>query len=268
MDINGQNLTKKQRRELKKQEKLESKQREQNKKKRTQILVWVGIVILLGAGVYGLMQVESDGANKKIQIDAIDPASDNTKGNPDADVVLIEYSDFQCPACASYRPILSDFMDEYGDKVHLAFRHFPLSSIHPNAQVAGQAAQAAAIQDKFWEMHDKLFDNQSDWSNLSDPSEKFAAYAEELGLDVEKFNTDLGSETVKNKVNDDYDSATAAGLNSTPSFILNGEKIDNPRSVEDLKELVDQQLGVETDAMDEESAETTEPEGATETTTE
>ena len=245
MDNLEQTLTKKQRRELKKQEKLESKNKEKNKKIRTQILVWLGVIVIIGAGVILIMQIDSDGSSSTTQVDSISE-SDNTKGNAGAGLVLIEYSDFQCPACASYQTMVNQLMDEYTDQIHFAYRHFPLRSNNNNAQLASQAAEAAGIQGKFWEMHDKLFENQSDWSNESDPTEKFATYAGEFELDVEQFKTDLVSKAIKDEVDSDYASGSAAKVNSTPSFFLNGEKIKNPETLDKFKELINEELGVST----------------------
>lgn len=247
MDINEQPLTKKQRRELKKQDKLETKNKEKSKKIRTQILVWVGILVIIGVGIYLLLQVNSSNtgtssSNLKIT------ESDNTWGNPDSSVVLVEYSDFQCPACATFHSIVNELKSEYSDKIYFAFRDFPLRSIHKNAQVSAQAAEAAKLQGKFWEMHDKLFGNQTDWSNLSDPSEKFIQYASELELDIDKFKTDYDSDVVKNKVNNDYNRGITAKVNATPTFFLNGEKLKNPSTLEDFKTLIDEQLATSQDS--------------------
>ncbi len=249
MDKNEKPLTKKQRRELKRQEKLENKDKEKLKTIRTKIIVWVIVVLALGAGIYGLMKINNNGGSSTSQVATI-TEQDNTDGNPNADIVLIEYSDFQCPACKTYQTMVNDLMNEYQDKVYFAFRDFPLSSIHQNAQVAAQAAEASALQGKFWEMHDKLFDSQSDWSNESDPLVKFTSYAEELSLDIEKFKADYESDVVKDKISNNYSSGTSAKVNSTPSFFLNGEKINNPRTLEDFKKLIDENLGLDIQATD------------------
>jgi len=244
MENIDQPLTKKQRRELKKQEKLENKNKEKVAKIKTQIIVWVAVVLLIGGGIYFLMNVDSTGVTSDVQIDTINSETDHTKGNTEAELVLIEYSDFQCPACSAYQDIVNQLIDEYNNQIHFAFRHFPISSIHNNAQIAAQATEASDLQNKFWEMHDKLFANQSDWSNESDPTEKFVAYARELELNIEKFKTDLVSEVTKNKVDDDYTSGSAAKVNSTPSFFLNGNKIKNPQTLDEFKDLINEELGM------------------------
>ncbi len=155
---------------------------------------------------------------------------------------LVEYSDFQCPACAAYYPVVKQLTKEFSQDLHFTYRYFPLSSIHKNARISAQAAEAAGKQNKFWEMHDLLFENQSEWSALSDPKEKFKEYAKFLGLDMEKFQQDLGSKEVKDKVESDYQSGLSLGVNATPTFFLNNQKITNPRSYEEFKTKIEETL--------------------------
>src|SRR5690606_20420980 len=109
---------------------------------------------------------------------------DNVLGNPDAKVVIFEYGDYQCPGCASAAPILDEVTQKYSDNVALVYRHFPLSTIHPNARAAAAAAEAAGLQDKYWQMHNKLYASQNEWGNLSGAqrTDMFEVYARELGL--------------------------------------------------------------------------------------
>jgi len=230
-------LTKKQRRELKRQKRLEQRKREATKRKTIQIVVWAVIILAIGGGVYALTQGDTQSNSNTADIISTSD-TDWVKGNTNSDVVLIEYSDFQCPACASYSAMFKQLAEDLGDSAKFVYRHYPLHSIHSNAQLAAQAAEAAGLQGKFWEMHDKLFAGQSEWSGQPDPTSVFVSYAESLELNKEQFKSDLTLAAVKDKVDNDYKSATQAGLNSTPSFILNGEKIDNPRSLDEFKELL------------------------------
>lgn len=159
-----------------------------------------------------------------------------------ASATLVEYSDFQCPACGAYHELVSQLKDDLGDRLNIVYRHFPLRNIHPNAQLAAQAAQAAALQGKFWQMHDKLFENQLAWSELEDPTDSFKAYATELELDIDQFTTDLTSKAVEDRVNRDYASAIRFGINSTPTFFLNGVKMTNPASYETFKQIIEAKL--------------------------
>jgi len=164
--------------------------------------------------------------------------NDWTRGNPDSGVTLIEYSDFQCPACASYFPILEKLVEDEGANFLFVYRHFPLTQSHPKAELAAQAAEAAGKQGKFWEMHDLLFENQSEWSNTFNTRSKLAEYATELGLDTARFESDLESSDVKNKVSQNLNEARAIGFPGTPSFILNGEFIQSPQSLAEFKTLI------------------------------
>lgn len=168
-------------------------------------------------------------------------ASDHVRGSATAPVTIVEYSDFQCPACASYEPMVQRLIKENPDKVRLIYRHYPLRSIHPNAQAASEAAEAAAKQGKFWEMHDVLFNTQTDWARKSNPEELFSEYARSLGLNLEQFKTDSESKEVRAKIDADYTSGTRSGVQGTPTFFVNGRQITSPRTYEEFKAVVDQQ---------------------------
>jgi protein-disulfide isomerase len=152
--------------------------------------------------------------------------SAHVKGNAESGITLVEYSDFQCPACAAAEPQIEALVSEFGDYFQLEYRHFPLRSIHPNAQIAAQAAEAAGMQGKFWEMHDELFTNQSIWSKSYNPKRYFNEYAEKIGINVDRFEFDLESDTVKTVVNAQFDEAMSLELPGTPSFVFNGEQVD------------------------------------------
>lgn len=155
--------------------------------------------------------------------------ADHTIGNPAAKVVIIEYGDFQCPGCASAAPVLKQVMDKYQDEALFVFRNFPLSTIHPNARAAAAAAEAAGLQGKYWEMHDKLFNTQSEWGNQngSQRTDTFAVYARELGLDSDKLVADLGLDTISAKINFDTALGKKLGVTGTPAIFVNGEKISD-----------------------------------------
>lgn len=165
-------------------------------------------------------------------------SSDWVRGNRDAPAVLVEYSDLQCPACANYYPLLKRLESEAGDRVAVVYRHFPLIGLHKNAELAARAAEAAGKQGKFWEMHDFLFERQRDWAEAADPRDTFISYAGMLSLDAQKFASDLDADDVKKAVNDDVRGGNRSRVNATPTFFLNGNKISNPRSYDELKAIV------------------------------
>src|SRR5215813_12466130 len=135
-------------------------------------------------------------------------------------VVLEEYGDYQCPPCGQLYPDLKEIEKEYGNQVQIVFHHFPLMKIHKNALSAAHAAEAARNQNRFWEMHDLLYRNQKDWSELADPRPVFESYAKQLSLNLEIFDRDLGSNQIDQKISADIQRGTAQGVSGTPTVFL------------------------------------------------
>jgi protein-disulfide isomerase len=157
-------------------------------------------------------------------------------------VVLTEYGDFQCPACGMYHPVIQQLKEKYKGKVTFQFRHFPLTEIHKNALVSARAAEAAGLQGKFFEMHDKLYEGQQAWKDETNPTPTFEQYAKAIGLDVAKFRTDMKSEQTNNAVQADRADAKKKKYASTPTFVLNGKKIDAPESLDAFTKVLDDAL--------------------------
>lgn len=158
-------------------------------------------------------------------------------------IVLIEYGDFQCTACGGYYPIVKQIKDLYKDTVTFQFRHLPLESLHVNARAAARAAEAAAKQGKFWEMHDQLFETQRSWGEVGDPLGVFSGYAEALGLNVEQFKTDYVSAGVNASINADlaeFDKTNEP--KSTPTFFLDGKKFDPDGTFEGFTKVINEAL--------------------------
>ncbi|MEX2145234.1 MAG: DsbA family protein [Candidatus Spechtbacterales bacterium] len=236
-------LTKKEKYELKKQEQMQQKEIATKNIKQKSLAMWIGIAGIVLASIAGIVYLAANkepSADVKLANEIIE--SDWARGNLESEVVLLEYADFQCPACASYHPLVNQLFTDYGDRVKFVFRHFPLEQIHANAEPAGRASEAAGRQGKFWEMHDMLFENQTAWANDRNAEEKFVEYAQALGLDVEQFRTDMNSDEAKNKVKNDYDGGYRSGVPGTPTFFLNGDKISNPRNYDEFKAVIDQAL--------------------------
>jgi len=160
---------------------------------------------------------------------------DHIIGSKDASVVMIEYSDIECPFCGRHHPNMAQLMEEFEGQVAWVYRHFPLS-FHPEALPAAVAAECAGEQDKFWDFLDTMFENQDKWS--TERGDVFIGYVEELGLNTEMYVESLKSKEIKSKVDSDYKSGLSLGVNSTPSFFLNGKKIVNPRSYEEFRNLI------------------------------
>ncbi|MEK7642272.1 MAG: DsbA family protein [Patescibacteria group bacterium] len=205
------------------------------------IIYWIVAIAVLLGGLYMLSNVGRVNIEPPFEKGVLHPL-DNVKGNKDAKVVLMEYSDFQCPACKSYYPIIRQLVTEFGGEIAFVYRHFPLTSIHPNAEFAARAAEAAGKQGKFWEMHDLLFEKQGEWASSNDIVKIFADYAILLTLDKEKFDTDWRSKEIKNLVSAQRVHAVKSGLSGTPSFFLNGEQIQNPASLDEFRNIIKQAL--------------------------
>lgn len=162
---------------------------------------------------------------------------DNTQGNIEAKVTVIEYGDYQCPGCASAASILDSVVNKYPEDVVFIYRHFPLSTIHPNARAAAAAAEAAGLQGKYWQMHDKLFASQNEWGNLSGAqrTDMFEVYARELGLDSDKLRQGIGLDKVTDKINFDTALGKKVGVTGTPTIFVNGEQVSDWHALDGKK---------------------------------
>lgn len=200
--------------------------------------IWVGVAAVLGGMVWALAHYGASGGSSLGGGTLEDPVSnlDHTKGNSLAQVTLVEYSDFECPACGAYYPVIKSLAAKYGDRVLFVYRHYPLS-IHRNSNLAARASEAADKQGKFWAMHDRLFDEQAKWSKSDDVKGAFIGYAESLGLNREQFINDLDSAEAANRVNRDLTSGEKSRVQGTPTFYLNNQKL-NLRSYGDLEQSI------------------------------
>lgn len=181
--------------------------------------VIIGIIaIVLFGGAFWYAGISNEKNNEGVE------PIEHVKGNAEASVVLTEYSDFQCPACGAFYPVVQEMMETYGDQLRFEYKHFPLP-IHPYAEQAALAAEAAGQQDKFFEYHDLLFENQTVWSGSRTPQALFISYAEELGLDIDMFRRHMNSSILRDEVQNSFNEARAMGITGTPTFFLNGERM-------------------------------------------
>jgi protein-disulfide isomerase len=157
--------------------------------------------------------------------------SNNWYGQENGVVTVTEYADFQCPACAQFYPLVSQVKEEFKEQVRFEFKHFPLVQIHPNATTAHRAAQAAAAQGKFWEMHDLLYEQQQAWSDSDNASTIFEGYAKQIGLDVEKYKIDTASSDVLSIINADIEAGKNLNVTGTPTFFIDGKKIEDTSTI-------------------------------------
>jgi len=156
--------------------------------------------------------------------------------------VLVEYSDFQCPACRMYYPFIDKLKGEFTDDLTVVYKYFPLRNIHKNADLAARAGESARLQDKFSGMEKTLFEQQDEWGNSDQALSLFQTYAKDLGLDVGKFTSDIDSSLIQDKVDSDYEEGVRLGVSGTPTFFLNGKKMTNPRSYDEFKSVIEQAI--------------------------
>jgi protein-disulfide isomerase len=162
----------------------------------------------------------------------VDPARDHLRGPEKAPVTVVEYGDFECPYCGQAEPAVRELLRDFGD-VRYVWRHLPLRDVHPEAQLAAEAAEAAARQGAFWDMHDRLFDHQDALS-----ARDLIGHAAALGLDTERFATDLRKHVGRAHVNEDVDSADLSGVSGTPTFFINGKRHYGAYDIDNLRKAV------------------------------
>ena len=162
----------------------------------------------------------------------VDPKRDHIRGPLDAPVTMVEYGDFECPYCGQAEPVVRELLRDFGD-VRYVWRHLPLSDVHPNAQLAAESAEAAANQGAFWEMHDLLFEHQDALS-----ADDLMSYADQLGLDVDRFSEQLREHTGAPEIAEDVDSADLSGVSGTPTFFINGQRHYGAYDIQSLTKAV------------------------------
>lgn len=172
-------------------------------------------------------------------------ADDHIKWSPDKKRLLVEYGDYQCPACKTYFEIIKTQIEASGSgmtdvtkNMTFVYRNYPLTNIHAHAMEAAQAAEAAGLQKKYFEMSDKLYETQEKWEGLSSATDFFLNLAKELKLDETKFKADMNSSAVKDKIQKDMVSGNAVDVRGTPSFYLDGKKLENITSFDDFKKIL------------------------------
>ncbi|MBP9697763.1 MAG: DsbA family protein [Candidatus Moranbacteria bacterium] len=201
-------------------------------------LVGIVVIALVGFGIWKFTSAPEVPSEKSNLLEVTE--KDWVKGGVNAPVTLVEYTDFQCPACGAYYPLIKQLTEELGDKVKVVIRHYPLIQIHKNALPSARAAEAAGRQGKFWEMYDLLFTNQNEWSLAEDPTKSiFPSYATRIGIDVEQFRKDIADSSIDDKITHDRGTGDSLEITGTPTFFLNGKKLENPRSIEEFKSLVE-----------------------------
>jgi protein-disulfide isomerase len=216
------------------------------------------VVVLASALTFGVWSIRSHGNNaaavpSEPQVVESKPGAGaeppHVKGPEDATVVLEEFGDFECPACAKFEPVWQSLESDYGKKIRFIFRHFPLP-LHKRALLAAYASEAAGVQGKFWEMHDKLFEHREQWSKSTEPEalSLTESFAKDLGLDVERFKQDRQSDPVRNRVKLDFQRGKSLKIKATPTLYLNGVEVpySQIKTVAEFRKILDDSLNNQT----------------------
>jgi protein-disulfide isomerase len=200
----------------------------------------IGLIIVLLFGYY-FYAISSNGGDTGTtnNTPVVVTQTDHVRGNPSGKVTLVEFGDFECPACGAYEPIVRQVTSDNKDILKVVFRHFPLTQIHRNALLGAKAAEAASLQGKFWEMHDILYDKQEEWGESLNARDFMTTYATTLGLDLAKFNKDIDSKAIEDKILAEYKEGIGLGIQGTPTFFINGKKVENnPRDLASFDKLI------------------------------
>lgn len=185
--------------------------------KEAKILIAI-MAVVIGGGLFAVLS----GGPPVNKTEVVARADSHKKG--DGPVQVVEFADYQCPACGQAHPIVKQLMDEYEGKITFIFRNFPLPQIHPNAVRAAKAAEAAGAQGKYWEMNDMLYENQQEWENVLDPSGIFTRYATAIGLDSGAFKKDYADKKYDEVISKDQSDGYKLGVQGTPTFFINGKQ--------------------------------------------
>ncbi len=203
-------------------------------------------VVILAAGVFFAYKSDKSQTNAKPVDASILVRDDSYKtATGSASVTIVEFADYQCPACKSAQPVVKQILSEYKDRINFVFRNFPLP-MHANAEIAALAAEAAGEQGKYWEMHDLLYENQKEWSESNKPMDFLLTYAKKIGLDEAKFKKSVEDKKFGDKIQRDLTDGTTAGVDATPTFFINGRKFTGILPYQDFKKEIDSELSKST----------------------
>ena len=213
-----------------------------------QFIAILAAIVIIFIGIFAISNHKSGNGNSS----NTNTLTQHLEGTGQDGILLVEYGDYQCPYCGEYYATVKQIASEYNQQIKFQFRNFPLVNVHQNAFAGARAAEAAAMQNKFWQMHDLLYDqnvayynsNQqlSTWISASDPLTVFDQDAQSLDLNVSKFNTDYASNTVNNLINADENEGTKLGVDATPTFFLDGKKEQPNNSVSAFESLINAEI--------------------------
>jgi protein-disulfide isomerase len=194
------------------------------------------VVILFAYYFYATSNVNKTPVNIEVN------ATDHVRGNMASNITLVEFGDFQCPACGAWETVVEDVVKKYENDIKFVFKNYPLTQIHKNALLAAKSAEAAGLQGKYWEMHDLIYSKQDEWSESNTAKDLFISYAENIGLNINTFKNDLNNPSIEQNILGEYTEGTNLGVLGTPTFFLNGQILDNMKSFSDLDDIIQAEI--------------------------
>lgn len=213
--------------------------------KSKEIWIWIGVIVVTLATLWGMIALVNSSPSPSIPQTGTPKAvsdQDITLGiASNAKVILIEYADFQCPACSALAPFVKQLNKEFGNNLLIVYRFFSLNG-HQNSMPSAQAAFAAYKQNKFWEMSGLIYQNQDSWINAGNAQRIFTDYAKKLNLNIDQFTNDYNAASTKKVINDDYNEGLSIGITYVPSFFVNGKLIQNPQNYEEFKQIIQNEI--------------------------
>jgi protein-disulfide isomerase len=218
---------------------------------------FLGIIIAVIIVLVGIFALTGNKTNSNSSSGKSGTVTQHVEGQNKDSVTLVEYGDYECPFCGQYYPIVKQVQQEFNQQIAFQFSNFPLVSIHQNAFAGARAAEAAAQQNKFWQMHDALYETQNNWSSVSDPTSYFDQLAQQLGLNVTQFKQDYASSKVNDAINADMAEGNKLGITGTPTFYLDGKQIQVGESVQAFEQVINAEIAKKTGAPTSSSSTTT-----------
>jgi len=203
--------------------------------------ILTAILVAVVGGMIGLFLLANQGSTPPTG-DKTKITRDNSHKTGTGAITMVEFGDYQCPACGAAHPNVKQLLKDYDGKITFYFRNFPLTNIHKNASASANAAEAAGDQGKYWEMHDKLYETQKEWSDLPDPSAKFTEYAGAIGLDADKFKKAITDKQFQTVIDQDTADANALNVQGTPTFFFNGTQFTGSSTYAALRDEVESLL--------------------------
>ena len=214
-----------------------------------EIGIWITLIVILIGGLWLLIAAVNNSPSPSVssvikipEVSKNDFIRESKSASGSAKVTLVEYADFQCSACSLIYPVIKMLEEDFKNDLRVVYRFFPLTNTHLNSMISSQAAYAASLQDKFWEMHDLLYENQNNWNNSAQAKDIFIGYAKKLDLNLNKFKSDMDNSSTKKFITDEENKAIALEINSTPTFFVNGQHIQNPASYEEFKNIIQDEI--------------------------